>query len=204
MIKLHIGCGLDLKEGYINIDMESKEDILKRYEGSNNVAYMAFKDKDIEICRCDIFKLPYANETVDEIASSAFLEHLSFVEERKFFFEVKRVLKQGGILRFGVPDFEWIVRKWLAAKDNWRDFYYTDKGEHYFGQGNRNMDSRWGYLTTTLFGNQGSDGQYHKNAYTRGKIHALMEKLGFELAEMRTGYYRGQFEQTLECVARKK
>jgi len=204
MIKLHIGCGLDLKEGYINIDMETKKEILKRYAGSNNEAFKNFQEKGLEIYNYDVFKLPYEDGSVDEIICSAFLEHLSFVDERRMFFEVKRLLKPGGIFKFGVPDFEWIVKKWLAAEDNWKDFYYTDKGEHYFGQGNRNMDSRWGYLTTAIFGNQGAPGQYHKNAYTKEKIKALLKKIDFELVDMHEDFYRGIYDQTLECTARKK
>ena len=45
MIKLHIGCGLDFKEEYVNIDIESKESLLARYEGSENVAFKSFKEK---------------------------------------------------------------------------------------------------------------------------------------------------------------
>lgn len=204
MIKLHIGCGLDLKEDYVNIDMDSKEDILKRYQGSNNPAFKMYKEKGIQIHNYNVFDLPYEDGTVDEIECNSFLEHLSFVEERDFFLEVKRVLKPGGVLKFSVPDFEWIVRKWIEAKDDWRDFYYTDRGEYYFGQGNRNMDTRWGYLTTAIFGNQGAPGQYHKNAYTRDKIKAAMEKIGFELVEVGESYFRGLYERDLDCVARKR
>lgn len=201
MLKLHIGCGLDLREGYVNIDSETKEEILERYKNSDNVMFIRFKEKSIEIYNYDIFNLPYENDTVDEIICNAFLEHLDFVQERKIFKEVKRVMKKGGKFNFSVPDFEWTVKKWLEAKDEWLDFYYTDKGEHYFGQYDRNMDNRWGYLTTTIFGNQGSTGQYHKNAYTRKKIEALLERIGFELKEVEEGYYRGQFERILICTA---
>ncbi len=204
MIKLHIGCGLDLKEGYINIDVESKESIIQRYKESENVVFKNYQEKGIEIFNYDIFNLPYDDNTIDEILCNAFLEHISFAEERKYFFEVKRILKPGGILKFGVPDFEWIVKKWLSAKDEWKDFYYTDRGEHYFGQNNRNLDTRWGYMTTAIFGNQNGIGQYHKNAYTRQKIKALLTKIDFEILEINTSFYRGKYEKTLECVAKKK
>ena len=49
MKRLHIGCGLDFKEDYINIDIESKESLLARYEGSNNVTFKSFQEKGIEI-----------------------------------------------------------------------------------------------------------------------------------------------------------
>ena len=57
MTKLHIGCGLDFKEDYINIDIESKESLLARYEGSNNVTFKSFQEKGIEIYNYNI--LPF-------------------------------------------------------------------------------------------------------------------------------------------------
>ena len=120
MIKLHIGCGLDFKEDYINIDIESKESLLDRYEGTENVVFKNFQEKGIEIYNHDIFDLPYGNHTVDEVLCNAFLEHLDFVEERNFFFEIKRILKSGGLFKFSVPDFEWVVKEWIKANDDWR------------------------------------------------------------------------------------
>ena len=56
--------------------------------------------------RNDIFDLPYDDGSVDEVIADGFVEHLSFLEESKFFYEMKRVLKPGGILNFSVPNFE--------------------------------------------------------------------------------------------------
>ena len=204
MIKLHIGCGLDFKEEYINIDIESKESLLARYEGSDNVAFKNFQEKGIEIHNYDIFDLPYKDNTIDEVLCNAFLEHLDFVEERKFFFEVKRILKPEGIFNFSVPDFEWLLKKWIEANDEWKDFYYTDQGEHWFGQKNRNMDTRWGYSIAAIFGNQNGPGQYHKNAYTKQKIEMILKKINFKIVEMNENYYRGQFEKILEYSTKKR
>jgi len=195
MLRLNIGCGLDLRDGYINIDSETKESILKRYANSDNEIFISYLEKNIEVFNYDIFNLPYDDATVDEITCNAFLEHLDFVQERRFFFEISRVMKIGGEFHFSVPDFEWTIKKWLGAKDEWQDFYYTDKGEHYFGQYNRNMNNRWGYLTTTIFGNQGSEGQYHKNAFTRNKIEAILKRIKFDIRKFEEGYYRDKFEK---------
>ena len=204
MIKLHIGCGLDFKEDDINIDIESKESLLARYEGTENVIFKSFQEKGIEIYNYNIFDLPYGNHTVDEVLCNAFLEHLDFVEERKFFFEIKRILKSGGLFKFSVPDFEWVVKEWVKANDDWKDFYYTDKGEHWFGQKNRSLDTRWGYLIAAIFGNQNGVGQYHKNGYTRQKVNAMLAKIGFQIIDMNESYYRGKFEKILEYTATKQ
>ena len=148
--------------------------------------------------------MPYENNTVNEILCNAFLEHLDFVEERKFFFEVKRILKPEGIFNFSVPDFEWLIKKWIQANDEWKDFYYTDQGEHWFGQKNRNMDTRWGYLIAAIFGNQNGLGQYHKNAFTKQKIEMILEKIDFKIVEIKESYYKGKFEKFLEYSTKKQ
>ena len=92
----------------------------------------------------------------------------------------------------------------MDAKDEWKDFYYLDKGEHWFGQNNRNVDNRWGYLTAFIFGNQNGIGQYHKNAYTKKKIEALLYKMNFKIIEITSTYYRENAKVLmLNCTAEK-
>ena len=45
------------------------------------------------------------------------------MEEKKAFYEVKRVLKSGGIFNLSVPDLEHIIKSWLEAEDDWKDWY---------------------------------------------------------------------------------
>ncbi|MEO1187176.1 MAG: hypothetical protein AAFX46_22010, partial [Cyanobacteria bacterium J06636_27] len=56
LFKLHLGCGTNLKEGYLNIDQ-----------------YLSAPS----ITNIDIFKLPIEDNLVDEIFSEHMLEHLS-------------------------------------------------------------------------------------------------------------------------------
>ena len=176
MIRLNLGCASRLLEGYINIDMDSIEDIKKRYPN------IEIKD-DLEFMKADVLTLPFTSGSVDEIRCDALIEHFSFKEESKFFYEAKRALKTGGLLRFCVPDFEDCVKKWIEAEDNWKDFFRDDdeaiEQQHWFGNYSYSTDNRWGYLTASIFGTQNGEGQFHKNAYTVPKIKAICEKLGF-------------------------
>lgn len=176
-IKLNLGCASRLLRGYTNIDLDSLGQIKKRYP---NIEF----PEDIQVHNYDIFNLPYEDNTVDEVRCDSLLEHLSFLEEKKFFFEMKRILKKNGLLRFSVPDFEETVKLWLNAKDEWKDFYRNDKEailkQHWFGQYSYSTDNRWGYLTASIFGPQNSPGQFHKNCYTEGKARAILKKLGFK------------------------
>ncbi len=192
MLKLNIGAGGDLRPDYINIDIDSKEQVETRYGVKLS--------EDIVLVNYDIFNLPYADGSVDEVMCLGFLEHLSFEEEGRFLGEVNRVLKKDGLFRFTVPDFEKLVRQWLEADDCFIDFYKLTTGEHWFGNGDRNIGNRWGYLTASIFGNQNGQGQFHKNAYTKKKIKRIMDILGFRCG-INEFYFKDTEIVMLECVA---
>ena len=176
MLKLNLGCASRLIDGYVNIDMDSIEDIKKRYPN------LKIKDR-CEFLQADVLDLPFDDESVDEVRCDALVEHFSFEEESLFFHEVKRVLKPGGQLNFSTPDFDETIKKWTQAKDDWKDFFRSDdqaiKEQHWFGNYSYSTDNKWGYLTACIFGTQNGDGQFHKNAYTEKKVIAMCEKLGF-------------------------
>jgi predicted SAM-dependent methyltransferase len=200
-IRLNLGCASRPLPGYINIDLDSLEAMKARYPG------LTIPD-DVEIYQYDIFNLPYADGTVAEARCDSLLEHLSFLEERKFFFEMKRVLKTGGMLVFSVPDFEDLVKKWLAAEDDWRDFYRNDAEAiarlHWFGQYSYSTRSRWGYMTASLYGPQNSEGQFHRNCYTENKIRAMLTFLGFRIVELSFFSWKGDRDRMINVRAAKQ
>lgn len=198
--KLNLGCASRPLEGYINIDLDDKETIKKRYPNIDI-------PNDIQIYQYDIFNLPFKDETIYEVLSESMLEHLSFLEEKKFFMEMTRVLSKNGLLIFSVPDFEDTIKKWLNAKDDWKDFYRNDdqaiKDCHWFGTYEYNFNNRWGYLMASIFGPQNSEGQFHKNAYTEGKIRAMMKFLGYEIVELNRFLWKGNRDLMIKVIARK-
>jgi len=145
---------------------------------------------------------------VDEIRADSLIEHLSFLEEPRFFNEVKRVLKPGGLFRFSTTNFEKIVRLWIAAKDEWKDFYRNDKAaiceKHWFGQYTYEPRSRWGYLSAMIFGSQNGEGQFHKNCYTVGKIRAILKRLGFSEEKISLSRWKGNRDPMINVLARKR
>jgi len=162
-IKVNVGCGPNILDGYVNIDVVPKHETVQ--EGS-------------------LTALPFADDSVDEILAEHIFEHLSFEEEPAAWNECARVLRAGGKLIMEVPDFEWVCRTFLDAKDEFREFYRTGSLDHYFGNG-RALDQRWSIVTTMFFGNQNGAGQYHKTAYTLGKIEAIAALKGFTTADVK-------------------
>ncbi len=200
-IKLNLGCASRPLKGYINIDLDTLDEIKARYPNID------FAD-DVEILQYDIFNLPYENNIVDEVFCDSMLEHLSFLEEKKFFYEMLRVLRPGGRLVFSVPDFEDTVKLWLDAEDDWRDFYRNDDEaiaqQHWFGQYSYSTTSRWGYLTASLFGPQNSEGQFHKNCYTERKIRKMLDYLGFDIEDLSFFKWKEDRDRMIKVIAIKR
>lgn len=96
-MKLNLGCGNDIKEGYINID---------KYNNTGNVDM-----------KCDIGDLPFEDGSVDEIYTSHVFEHIPINEMYGVVEEWKRVLKLNGDLILRLPNLEHEVKMWLDTPD---------------------------------------------------------------------------------------
>jgi SAM-dependent methyltransferase len=81
--KLNIGCGTDIRTGYINIDSKPLPGVDLTHDIENS-------------------PLPFATATVDEILCLNVLEHVDLIPVMK---ELHRVLKTGGRLIAEVPHF---------------------------------------------------------------------------------------------------
>jgi len=93
-VKIDIGCGKNKKEGFIGIDIDPNS------------------DADIIASALD---LPFEESSVDEINCSHLVEHFWPEEAQKFFDEIYRVLKKGGIANLKI-DRDWSERR-LLRKD---------------------------------------------------------------------------------------
>ena len=168
--RLHIGCGRRLLPGWVNADL---------------VAHQPGVVTDVALT-----DLPYETGSVDEILAEHVLEHLSFAEEALAWPEMARVLRPGGRLVLEVPDFEWVCATFLAAGDEWREFYVVGHADHYAGCGTA-LGQRWGILQTMFFGNQNGAGQFHRSAYTEAKLRALARRTGFAASTIERRFAKG-------------
>lgn len=191
-LKLNLGCGGRPLSGYINIDLQTLEELRSWYP-------QAQFPEGVGVFQYDIFDLPFNDCTVDLVKADSLIEHLSFKEEERFFMEIQRVLKEGGVFDFSTPDFDDTVRLWTEATDEWKEFFRTDGDaiakEHWFGQYSYSMANKWGYLTASIFGAQSSDGQFHKNCYTEPKLRAILKALKF--TEVKVSRYRWKGNRNL-------
>lgn len=84
--RLNLGCGRDVKEGFINIDKEKYEEI------------------DI-LCNLGHEKLPFGDNSVDYVYAKSFIEHLDTYEMAFLLEELYRVCKHGAFIEFIVPHY---------------------------------------------------------------------------------------------------
>ena len=199
-IRLNLGCGGRPLAGYINVDMDTLQQIKERYPSQH------YSD-DLEVVQCDIFNLPYPDNSVLEVRSEGLIEHLPFIDEPRFFNEVQRVLMPGGTLYISTVDFEKTAQQWLDAADDWKDFYRNDTeailSQHWFGTNTYLPINRWGYLTATLYGSQNGDGQFHLNCYTEAKLRAICDRLGLIVASIEHFQWKGDRDYMLGLSATK-
>lgn len=88
--KLHFGCGNDIREGWLNLDVNKLADYWVDVRNPTNIA----------------------DNSVEMIYSSHMVEHLEHHELVAHLKECHRMLKKGGVLRLGVPDFASIIRNY--------------------------------------------------------------------------------------------
>ena len=199
-IRLNLGCGGRPLPGYVNVDMDSLEEIRARYPDRTY-------DDDLIVVNYDLFDLPFEGGSVDEVRAEGLIEHLPFVDEPRFFAEVVRVLKPGGALHLSTVDFEKTAAQWLAAPDDWKDFYRNDReavlSQHWFGTYTYKVDNRWGYLAATLYGSQNGAGQFHTNCYSEGKLRAICRRLDLDVVSIERFQWQGDRDHMLALSARK-
>jgi len=145
-LKLHLACGHDYDKDYINVDLYAPEDA----------------KCDI---RFDVQKLPYDDNTIDEIKAFHIIEHFHFFEIQEVLKEWYRVLKPGGKLYLETPDFLETCRSFVEGNpatgmdiEQWRILLYG----HFFAHA-------W------------IPGQTHKFLFTESQLRTNLRWAGFQL-----------------------
>ena len=98
-VLVHIGCGEKDVPGFINVD-------------ARPLAH-------VHVVTDDITSLAdFETGTVDLVYMCHILEHIKRSDLKKVLLEMKRVLKDGGVLRISVPDFDRLIEVYNAAGED--------------------------------------------------------------------------------------
>jgi predicted SAM-dependent methyltransferase len=97
-LRLNVGCGKNIKPGWINIDLS--------------------KEADLQL---DVREpLPFAGASASIVYSEHFFEHLEYPDQALHFVkESLRVLQPGGRFSVGVPDTEWPVSSYAGENQEY-------------------------------------------------------------------------------------
>jgi predicted SAM-dependent methyltransferase len=108
-MRLHIGCGSNIRSGYINIDINPNADLT-----------LDMREP-----------FPFESGSCALTYSEHFLEHLDYPDEAlPFLRECYRVLQPGGTFSVGVPDAEWPIRAYVGDL-NYVDWFRYVKSHEY-------------------------------------------------------------------------
>lgn len=121
-LRVHLGCGDSYKAGYLNLD------------------FRITKATDYV---CSAVSLPFHDQSVEIIETYHMIEHLSHDEFMKALKEWWRVLIPGGELIIECPNFDGVVKEYLAGNQERLNSIF---GLHRF----KGDVHRWGYNFTRL------------------------------------------------------
>lgn len=126
-MRLNVGSGLASKEGFASVDKFIPADF-----------------------QADILKLPFKDNSIEEVYASHVLEHLAKKEVPLALSEIYRVLQENGKFTIIVPDLIWCMNNFLNSPD------------HY------------GFPLDAIYGNQEHEGEFHKTGFTMEMLKILV------------------------------
>jgi len=144
-VRLYLGCGDDFRRNRINVDIRVPVHI----------------PEGVEFIESDVRKLPWGNETVDEISATHVIEH--FIDPDPILQEWKRVLKKNGRLLLACPDLDRLIQ--LYTSGHWK----IDQFVHY------------------VYGGRNYEFNCHYNGFNEDRMRRTLERNGFhEIAFRKT------------------
>lgn len=143
---MNIGCGSNLKLGWINIDLFDKADL-----------------------QLDLREpLPFAAESVQQIYSEHFFEHLEYPGQAlDFLKESLRILQPKGLFSIVVPDTEWPLKS------------YANQDEEYFFIARKLWHPVWCNTRMHNLNYHFRQGREHKYAYDFETLSQILSEIGF-------------------------
>lgn len=167
-MKLNLGCGSDIREGYVNVD---------------------FRPVDGRVLVQDLSKFPwiFKSESADEILMLDSLEHFPYRLTQTILLECCRVLKFGGKIVLQVPD----AAQTMAALVMDGDYLCNRCGARMQDEADTNHENCPRCQQTAediseaavgrFYGGQDYEGNYHYTCFTNHRLRKITESCGFKL-----------------------
>jgi len=156
-MKLHLGCGKEIRAGYINVDL---------YSPHANI-----KDDIVELSK-------FGKDEFLEILTNHTLEHLSFEEAGRALRRWYELLAPGGALVLETPDFKQSCLEFATLDFEWIAKNYSSLSR-LVQSGDRGIYTTWGRMRN-IFGAQDTPGQFHKSGWWRERLAEELSIIGFK------------------------
>lgn len=200
-VKINIGCGPNGQlPGFDNLDnspsaLVAKVPYLKRLLRLMGViSEEQYTANWSNVIRCDASRrLPYANESVDKIYSSHFLEHIPEDRGRKVLRECYRVLRKGGVMRLVVPDLTWHARRYIEGTE-----LILAKGD---AADERSVHDKFLWTVYGAYLGQKRYGAEHCYMYDFPTLVSILKEVGF-VAVHKYDYQVGKDQELADCDSR--
>ena len=169
-LKVNLGCGKDVKNGWLNIDLCVP-------------AIDCTSCRDTVLMSYDLrLGLPLESHSCSIIYSSHFFEHLEFRHGLKLMTDCHRVLKHGGTFRLALPDYREIFRAYIQGNSE----YFSLIDDRWLGSlRDQNTATVVDYVNYAVY----QHGE-HKFIYDEDKLILLLQALGYSFVS-RTDHKEG-------------
>jgi len=174
-VKLNLGCGTDVKQGYVNVDFRDLPGVMK-----------------VDLSK---FPWPFDDESADEVMMLDFLEHFPYRDTEKIIFEAYRILKKDGKIILQVPDLDHCSRAasfippFLCNNCGW-EFPVNDDRAKFYLKANfvcNKCGRSWrliaGSAVARLYGGQDYHGNWHFTAFSKLILEDMLSMSGFGCIE---------------------
>lgn len=172
-LRLHLGCGRDIRTDWINIDLLSPR-IVRRIAPAGAV----FIPYDLR------YGLPMHSPCCTMIYSAHFFEHLDYGDGLRLMYDCYRALQPNGIFRLALPDYRRLFRAYLQHDLAYfallKDFTHSLLPEL---QAEEPMLAD--YISALIYQNQ-----EHRFIYDVPKLHAVLTRIGYRLV-YQSDYHAG-------------
>ena len=108
-MKINLGCGTDLRPGWINVDIRG--------------------DVGADVVWDITSGLPFANNRAETVVAQDVLEHLTTQQQQRVLAEIWRVLRRGGKLSVRLPNIGAIISRFAADAETRNLFLYGDTSQ---------------------------------------------------------------------------
>ena len=166
-LKIHLGCGTDLKPDWVNLDLQLDGSTPRSANG-----HAQFFNYDIR------HGVPFSAGTCAIIYSSHFFEHLTYQEGVELMRDCYRALRPGGVFRICLPDFK---RCFAAYLNKDRAFFDLIDLSNVLPEVERETETLVDYINYTVY----QSGE-HKCVYDDEKLIRLLLHIGFSKVEHST------------------